>query len=106
MTVTREELVKKLSDKSGYFQKDIRYLLQCLDDVVFEEMCKATLENDVRVQITTGIKLGCKKNPQRDRVDPRTQEPIVVAESPKPFAKFSQDFRLKLEAAYKNQKDG
>lgn len=106
MTVTREELVKKLSDKSGYFQKDIRYLLQCLDDVVFEEMCKATLENDVKVQITTGIKLGCKKNPQRDRVDPRTQEPIVVAESPKPFAKFSQDFRLKLEAAYKDQKDG
>ena len=36
MTITREMLIKKLSDTSGYYQKDIRVLLQSLDEVVFE----------------------------------------------------------------------
>lgn len=104
MTITREDMIKKLSDKSGYYQKDIRMLLQCLDEVVFEELCNATLDEDVKIQIMTGIKLGCKKTPERQRKDPRNQNDIVVAESPKLFTKFSQDFKLKLEAAY-NEKD-
>ena len=102
MTVTREELIKKLSEKSSYYQKDIRYLLQCLDEVVFDELCNATLDDDVKIQLLTGVKLGCKKTPQRQRKDPRDQRDIIVAESPKLFTKFSQDFKVKLEEAYKN----
>lgn len=102
MTITREELIRKLSEKSSYYQKDIRYLLQCLDEVVFDELCNATLDDDVKIQLLTGVKLGCKKTPQRQRKDPRDQSDIIVAESPKLFTKFSQDFKLKLEESYKN----
>lgn len=104
MTITREELIRKLSEKSSYYQKDIRYLLQCLDEVVFDELCNATLDDDVKIQLLTGVKLGCKKTPQRARKDPRDQSDIIVAESPKLFTKFSQDFKLKLESAY-NEKN-
>ena len=104
MTITREEMIKKLSDKSGYYQKDIRTLLQCLDEVVFEELCNATLDEDVKIQILTGVKIGCKKCPERSRKDPRDQSDILVAESPKLFTKFSQDFKVKLESAY-NEKN-
>ena len=103
MVITREELIKRLSAQSGYFQKDIRTLLQCMDDVVFNALCEATLDEDVQIQMVTGIKLGCKKIDKRSRVDPRTQEPIGVDESPKPFVKFSQDFRFKLDAAYEKR---
>ena len=106
MVITREMMVKKLSEKSGYYQKDVRTLLQCMDEVVFEVLNDATIEDEVQVQMVTGIKLGCKIVGERERVDPRTQQPIVVGETTKPFAKFSQDFRFRLQEAYDAKKDG
>lgn len=106
MTITREEMVKKLSEKSGFYMKDVRHLLQCMDEVVFEELSKATIEDEVQIQMVTGIKCGVKIVESRDRVDPRTQKPIVVGETAKPFAKFSQDYRFKLQEAYDNNKNG
>lgn len=106
MTITREEMIRRLSERSGYYQKDVRALLQCMDEVVFETLGEATLDEEVQIQIVTGIKCGCKIVPSRDRVDPRTQEPITVGETMKPFAKFSQDYRFKLQEAYENNKNG
>ena len=106
MVITREMFVKLLSEKSGYYQKDVRNLLQCMDDVVFEAFNEATLEDDIQIQVVTGIKLGCKIVGERDRVDPRTQQPITCGETTKPFTKFSQDFRFRLQEAYDNKKGG
>ena len=103
MTVTREDMVRKLSEKSGFYMKDVRFLLQCMDEVVFEELCNATLDEEVQIQMVSGIKCGCKIVESRERVDPRTQQPITVGETVKPFAKFSQDYRLKLQEAYDNK---
>lgn len=105
MTITREEMVKRLSERSGYYMKDVRHLLQCMDDVIFEAMCEATLDDEIQMQLVTGIKLGCKVVGERDRVDPRTQLPITVGETTRPFVKFSQDFKLKLQEQY-NSKNG
>lgn len=106
MTITREEMIKKLSEKSGFYMKDVRHLLQCMDEVVFDELSKATLEEEVQIQMVTGIKCGVKIIESRDRVDPRTQKPIVVGETVKPFAKFSQDMRQKLQNNYDSRKNG
>ena len=103
MVITREELIKRLSAKSGYFQKDIRNLLQCMDDVVFDAFNEATLEDDIQIQMVVGIKLGCKIVGERERVDPRTQKPITCGETTKPFVKFSQDFRFRLQEEYDNK---
>lgn len=106
MTITREEMIKKLSDKSGYFQKDIRVLLQCLDDIVFEELSGVTDDEEVSIQLVSGIKVKTAVVPERDRVDPRNQKPIVVKATVKPACKFSQDYRFKLQEAYENNKNG
>lgn len=106
MTITREEMIRKLSDKSGYYQKDIRVLLQCLDEVVFEELSGVTDDEEVSIQLVSGIKVKTVVVPERDRVDPRTQEPIVVKATVKPACKFSQDYRLKLQEAYESNKNG
>lgn len=100
MTITREEMVRRLSEKSGYYMKDVRTLLQCMDDVVFDTLCEATVDEEVQIQLVTGIKVGVKILEPRDRVDPRTQEPITVGETAKPFARFSKDYRTKLQETY------
>lgn len=106
MTITREDMIKKLSDKSSYYQKDIRMLLQCLDEVVFEELCEVTDENDISIQLVQGVKLQCVSVPERARKDPRDQSDIVCSSTCKIKAKFSQDLKLKLAEAYKNNKNG
>jgi nucleoid DNA-binding protein len=106
MLVTREILIKKLSDESGYFQKDIRTLLQALDRVVFECFDEVDDDEEVSVQIVKGIKCGCKVVPERTRKDPRTQEDIICEATVKPFAKFSDDFREAIQNQYESKKDG
>lgn len=106
MLVTREILIKKLSDESGYFQKDIRTLLQALDRVVFECFDEVDDDEEVSVQIVKGIKCGCKVVPERIRKDPRTQEDIVCKATIKPFTKFSDDFREAIQNQYDTKKDG
>lgn len=103
MTITREEMVKRLSEKSGYYMKDVRAVLQCMDEVVFDALCEVTDEDDISVQLVQGIKVSTHVVPERDRVDPRTQEPIVVKATVKPACKFSQDYRIKLQDAYDNK---
>lgn len=106
MLVTREMLIKKLSDISGYYQKDIRTLLQALDEVVFECLNDVDDNEDISVQLVKGIKCGCKVVPERTRKDPRTQDDIICGATVKPFAKFSDDFRVAIQNQYDAKKDG
>ena len=106
MTITRDEMIRRLSDKSGYYMKDIKALLQAMDDVVFEALCEVDDDNDVSIQIVQGIKIKAAVVPERERVDPRTQEPIIVKATVKPACKFSQDIRDKLQETYDKNKNG
>jgi nucleoid DNA-binding protein len=106
MTITRENMIDLLSEKSGYYKKDVRELLHCMDEVVFEKLCEVDDNNDISIQLAQGIKVSAHVVPERDRVDPRTQEPIVVKATVKPACKFSQDYRIKLQGAYDNNKNG
>lgn len=106
MVVTQEMLVKQLSEKSGYYQKDVRVLLHCLNDVVLEYFANVTDEEDVSIQLVQGVKIGCKVMPERTRKDPRDQSDIVCVAQTKPFAKFSQNFRDIIQKQYEVRKDG
>lgn len=106
MVVTQEMLVKQLSEKSSYYQKDVRVLLHCLNDVVLEYFANVTDEEDVSIQLVQGVKIGCKVMPERTRKDPRDQSDIVCVAQTKPFAKFSQNFRDIIQKQYEVRKDG
>lgn len=106
MLITREMMIKKLSEKSDYWQKNVRVLLQCMDEVVLECFSEVTDDEEVMIQLVKGIRCGCKVVAPRDRVDPRTQKPIVVGETVKPICKFSDDFRQQIQENYEIQKNG
>ena len=109
MTITREEMIRKLSEKSGYYMQDVRALLQCMDEVVFDELCGVTPDEEVSIQIIKGCKLTCIPVKERARKDPRDQSDITCPSTCKLKAKFSQDLKLKMAAAYDekyNKKNG
>ena len=105
MLITREQLIKMLAEKSGYYQKDIRDVLKSLDEVVLECFNEVTEEEDVSIQLITGCKIGCSIVPMRERVDPRTQKPIVCQPTCKPNSKFSQDFRKLIQQQYDDKQE-
>ena len=106
MHITREQLIRKLAEKSNYYQKDIRNLLQSLDEVVLECFDEATLDEEITLQVVQGIRFGCKIVPKRERIDPRDRSAIIVPETVKPFARFSEDFRDTIQNQYDEKKDG
>ena len=104
MIINREQLIKRLAEKSGFYQKDIKNVFQALDEVILECFDEVTDSEDIMVQLVTGIKIGCSVVPPRDRVDPRTYEPIVVGETVKPKTRFSEDFRRIIQERYNKKK--
>lgn len=106
MYITRDMIIRRLSEKSGFFMKDIKYLLKCLDEVVLDCYNEVTEEDDVIIQLLTGAKLIGHIVPERERVNPRNMEPITVPETVKPSCKFSNDFKTIIQNQYEQKKDG
>lgn len=103
MTITRENMIDLLSEKSGYYKKDVRELLHCMDEVVLEQLGEVTPDEDVSIQIVQGVKLQCVSVPERARKDPRNQNDITCPSTCKLKAKFSQDLKLKMAENYNNK---
>ena len=106
MLISREQLIRKVAEKSGYWQKNVRDVFNCLNDVIPEYFSEVTDEEDVVIQIMQGIKISVHVVPERNRVDPRNRDKIVCGETVKPSCKFSQDFRKQIQNNYDEKKDG
>ena len=103
--ITREMVIKKLSEKTGFYMRDIKYVLSELDVLVKEYFADVDDDTEVVVQLVEGIKSGVKIVPQRTRRNPKTQEVITCCPQTKPFAIFSETFREKLQEVYEEKKD-
>lgn len=103
MTITREELIRKLSVKSDYTMQDIRHLLRCMDEVVFEELCEVSPDDEVAIQIVQGVKLICEPVKERARKNPRDQSDIICRATCKVKTKISNDFKEKMMKNYDNK---
>ena len=95
-----------MADKSNYYQRDIRALLHCLDEVIFEIFNEVDDEKNISIQLVQGIKVGCKVVPERHRKDPRNQMDIICKPQTKPFVKFSENFRETIQEQYESKNDG
>ena len=104
MTITREEIVRDLAKRTNFYQRDIRAVLSEFDKLVQEYFATVTDDDEVSIQLVEGIKVGCYIVEPRDRVDPRTREPIIVKATCKPFSKFSETFREKIQINYEDSK--
>lgn len=104
MLVTKDMMARAIADKSGFFLKDIKKVLSAMDEVVFDYFTEVTDDEEVMIQMVTGIKCGCSVVPPRERVNPKTREPITVKATVKPCVKYSEDFRALIQQKYEEKK--
>lgn len=105
MTITKNQMARDLVNKTGYYLKDVKYLLSAMDDLIKEYFAMVTDDEEVMVQMVAGIKCGCFIVPERSRRNPKTQEDVVCCATCKPKTKYSQDFRKLIQKNYEEKKN-
>ena len=103
MVITREQLIKRLAKETGFWQKNIRIVLDALEETALSYFEEATEEEFVALQVTRGIKIGCKIVPQRERIHPTTRLPMICPPQTKLFAKFGDGIRGELQQRYESK---
>lgn len=102
--ITRDQIIKQLSERCGYFQRDIKNVLSELDDVVEEYLSTIDEDNaEISVQVIRGLKLVGKYVPERSRRDPRNNEPIVCSPTIKLHGKVSETIKQVVQKEYEKK---
>jgi nucleoid DNA-binding protein len=92
----RPQLVDILSERTGFYKKNINEILDALDDVIVENMSAATKTEPSEVHLSLGFVFGGRYSPKKQAVDPRDGSTITVKAKYIPYAKFKPSFRKKI----------
>ena len=82
--MTKTELVKVIAGKTGFTQKDVKTVMEAIQEVVF-----TTLKDD-EVKLIDGITLSSVYKEASTARNPQTGEPIEVAARYAPKCKFGK----------------
>ena len=94
--LTKYELSRLLSERTGFYIKNMEQVLDALDDIIVENMSAATKTEPSEIRLSLGFVFGGRYAPKREAKDPRNGETIVTKAKYIPYAKFSQSFRQKI----------
>lgn len=92
----QKDIVNELNERTGFYKKNIRTLLDALEDIIIENMNMATYDQQSEIVLFTGWRLGAKRVPERPYCDPRNREEIITPEKLIPHCKLKQSFRQKI----------
>ena len=106
MEITREMLIKKVAEESGYYQKNIRDVFNVLEDVLVECFNEIDDDEPISIRIIQGLSLSGYVVPERERVNPRNRKPIVCKPTIRINARCSEGFKEKVQKIYDDKKEG
>ena len=92
----KPELVDELAERTGFFKKNMREVVEALSDIIEEHFQTAEFGADSELHLAPGVVLIGKRKPAGEAKDPRTGEMIISPEKVIPSATFKQSIRLKL----------
>lgn len=92
----QKDIVNELNERTGFYKKHIRTLLDALDDIIIENMNMATYDEPSEIILFSGWRLGAKRVPERPYCDPRNRAEIITPEKLIPYCKLKQSFRQRL----------
>lgn len=92
----KDDLAIEIAERSGFFRKNTREMVDILADIIVEHFQTATFEQDSELHIAPGIVLVGKRKAAGEAKDPRTGENIISPEKVIPSAVFKQSVRQKL----------
>lgn len=103
------ELVDELAERTGFFKKNMREVVDALADIIEEHFQTAEIGADSELHLAPGVVLVGRRKPAGEAKDPRTGEMVISPEKVIPSATFKQSIRLKLykkPKGYKKKKKG
>ena len=103
MEITREQVIKRVAEKANYWQKDVRNVFNALEDVILECFGEITDEEPISIRILQGFAFNGYVVPERERRDPRNNEPIICKPTVKVSAKYSDLFKEKIQKQYEEK---
>lgn len=92
----KPELANELAERTGFYKKNMREVVNALADIVIEQLQTATFEEDSELHIAPGVLICGKRKPQQESIDPRDRSVITTPEKVIPYAVFKPSARLKL----------
>lgn len=92
----RQQLVDILSERTGFYKKNINEILDALDDVIVENMSAATKTEPSEIHLSLGFVFGGRYSPKKKATDPRDGSIITTPAKYIPYAKFKPSFRKKI----------
>lgn len=92
----KPELANELASRTGFYKKNMRDVVNALEDIIEEHFQTAKIGADSELHLAPGVVLVGKRKPAGEAKDPRTGEIIISPEKVIPSAIFKQSIRLKL----------
>lgn len=70
--VGHEELLTKLSDKTGFYKKDLTYIIKCLEELITEEALSTKKNETKSIKLFKGFSILSSYTPETEVVDIKT----------------------------------
>ena len=92
----KEDIVEELAARTSFYKKNLREIVNALEDIVIEHFEMAEFGADSEFHLAPGIVLVGTRKPEQESIDPRDRSAIVTPEKVVPSAVFKQSIRQKL----------
>lgn len=97
----KDEIVDELASRTNFFKKNIRDIIEALQDIILEHFETAEIGANSEFYLAPGIVLVGVRKPAGEAINPATGDIVVSPEKVVPKAIFKQSIRQKL---YKQSK--
>lgn len=92
----KAELVDELSERTGFYKKNMREVVDALAEIIEEHFQMAEFGADSELHLAPGVVLCGERKPEGESIDPRDRSTIITPEKVIPYAVFKQSIRQKL----------
>lgn len=92
----KTELVDELAERTGFFKKNMRLVVDELANIIIEHFQTAEFDADSELHLAPGVVLCGRRKPKGESIDPRDRSVVVSPEKVIPYAVFKQSIRQKL----------
>lgn len=94
--MTQDDVIDELKERTGYYKYNIQEVLDALEGIIIEHMNSATYDEPSEMRLFKSWRLGAKRIPERESIDPRDRSAIITPEKVVPYCKFKVSFVRKL----------
>ena len=80
MIIKKDDLISEISQRMNLHKYSIKEVLNCLENVINDNLLKANYDEDIEIKLFKGVKLKSKLVPSHRAVNPKTNEIVTVNE--------------------------